>query len=128
MADVWVGLNRFWNSFGWAAYDEQTYFDEDDLPSFPHITYEAGDGAWEHETFLTAHLWDKSPDWKTLKQKAAEIKEYIGLGGVKVNVDGGQLWIKIPVGMTFSQPIDSGSENENIKRILINMTVEYLTV
>jgi hypothetical protein len=47
---------------------------------------------------------------------------------LKVNVDGGQLWIKIPVGMTFSQPIDSGSDNENIKRILINMTVEYLTV
>ena len=128
MADVWVGLNRFWNSFGWAAYDEQTYFDENDLPAFPHITYEAGDGAWEHETFLTAHLWDKSQDWERLKKKAAEIKAYVGFGGVKVNVDGGQLWFKVSESMTFSQPIESGSDNENIKRILINMTVEYLTV
>ncbi len=128
MADVWVGLNRFWNSFGWPAYDEQTYFDEDDQPTYPHITYESGDGDFGHETFLVAHLWDKSTDWERLKKKAAQIKAYVKDGGVKVNVEGGQLWFKLSDTMTFAQPIASGSDNENIKRILINMTVEYLTV
>ena len=128
MADTWVGLNTFWNSFGWSAYDEQTFFDEGDLPAYPHITYEAGDGTFGHETFLVAHLWDKSADWQRLKQKATEIKNAVKDGGYKVNVDGGQLWFKASDAMTFAQPIASGSDYENIKRILINMTVEYLTV
>ncbi len=127
MADTWVGINRFWSSFEWAAYDEQTSFDEGDRPAYPHITYESGDGAFTHETFLTAHLWDRSGDWERLKKKAAEIKEFVK-DGHKVNVDGGQLWFKLPDTMTFAQPIGSGSNDEMIKRILINITVEYLTV
>ena len=47
---------------------------------------------------------------------------------MKVNVDGGQLWFKLSDAMTFAQPISSGAEDEGIKRMLINMTVEYLTV
>ena len=110
------------------AYDEQTVFAEGSMPAFPHITYEAGDGDFGHETFLVAHLWDRSSDWQLLKQKAAEIKAYVKDGGVKVNVDGGQLWFKLSDSMTFAQPIESGSDDPAVKRILINMTVEYLTV
>ena len=35
MSDTWTGLNQFWNSFGWAAYDEQTVFDKDDENNLP---------------------------------------------------------------------------------------------
>ena len=52
----------------------------------------------------------------------------VGAFDLKVNVDGGQLWFKLSDAMTFAQPISSGAEDEGIKRMLINMTVEYLTV
>lgn len=128
MADAWTALQSFWSSFGWAAYDEQTVFPDGAQPAFPHITYEAGDGDFGHETFLVAHLWDRSTDWQRLKQKAAEIKAYLKDGGVKINVEDGQLWFKLVDTMTFSQPIESGSDDPAVKRILINLTVEYLTV
>ena len=48
MSDTWTGLNQFWNSFGWSAYDEQTVFDEGNMPAYPHITYESGDGDFGH--------------------------------------------------------------------------------
>lgn len=128
MADTWVGINRFWASFGWPVYDDQTAFDKGTLSAYPHITYESGDGTFGHATFLTAHLWDRSPDWERLKKKAAEIKARLKDGGVKVNVDDGQLWIKAPEDMTLSQPIASGSDDEMVKRILVNVEVEFLTI
>ena len=128
MADIWVGLQRFWSSFGWSAYDEQTVFAEGSRPAYPHITYESGDGDSGHETFLVAHLWDRSTDWERIKKKANDIKEAVKDGGMKVDVEGGQLWFKLSDTMTFAQPIQSGSDDPAVKRILINMTVEYLTV
>ena len=131
--DNWQALQKFWGSFEWPAYDEQTAFPEGYVPAFPHITYESGDGDFGRVAFLVAQLWDKdagtySVNWSKIKQKATEIKDYIGQGGVKINVDGGQLWIKIPDSMSFAMPIGADPDDPTIKRILLNVEVEFLSV
>lgn len=131
--DNWQALQSFWGSFEWPAYDEQTAFPEGYMPAFPHITYESGDGDFGRVAFLVAHLWDKDADpysvnWAGIKQKASEIKDYIGQGGVKINVDGGQIWIKIPDSMSFAMPIGADPDDPTIKRILLNVEVEFLSV
>lgn len=131
--DNWQALQKFWGSFEWPAYDEQTAFPEGYMPAFPHITYESGDGDFGRVAFLVAHLWDKdagpySVNWAGIKKKVSEIKDYIGQGGVKINVDGGQIWIKIPDSMSFAMPIGADPDDPTIKRILLNVEVEFLSV
>lgn len=125
--DNFAALQSFWESFNVDAYDEETYFTSGDVPAFPHITYESVSGTWTSTKMLSAYLWDKSPSWVWLKQKAEEIKKAIGSGRV-VQVDDGALWLRIPELTPFAQSIPSESENDQIKRILLYVEVEFLTV
>lgn len=125
--DNFAALQEFWESFGVDAYDEQTYFTEGDSPAYPHITYESVSGTFASSKLLSAHLWDRSPGWKWLKQKAEEIKHEIG-GGITKRVDDGVVWFRIPETTPFAQIIPSGSEDDLIKRILLYVEIEFLTV
>lgn len=125
--DNWQAQQAFWSSFGWPAYDDQTTFTEGDEPAFPHITYESADGDFGAEMQLAAHLWVRSGSWAAIKQKAAEIKEALIDGGKKLDTDSGQIWLKIPDGVNFSRPFATGSSDELVKRIMINVSVEFLT-
>lgn len=120
-------LQTFWDGFGIDAYDEQTVFTEGTAPAYPHITYESFSGTWEARRTLSAHLWNRSTSWQWLKEKAEEIKNAIG-NGVLMPVDGGVIWLRIPEYTVFSQPIESGSEDDLVKRILLNIEAEFLTV
>jgi hypothetical protein len=125
--DNWQAQQAFWESFGWPAYDDQTTFTEDDLPAYPHITYESADGDFGAETQLAVHLWNRSASWATIKQKAAEIKEALVGGGVKLETDNGQIWLKVPSGVVFSRPFATGSSDELVQRIMINVSAEFLS-
>ena len=125
--DSWQALQAFWAGFEVPAYDEQTIFAEDDSPAYPHITYESFSGTWEARRTMSANLWNRSTSWKWLKEKAEEIKNTIG-NGITINVDDGIIWFCIPQYTPFAQVIASGSEDDLIKRILLNIEVEFLTV
>ena len=125
--DNWQAQHNFWSGFGWPAYDDQTTFTKDDLPAYPHITYESADGDFAAETQLAIHLWNRSGSWATIKQKAAEIKAALVGGGVKLNTDNGQIWLKVPDGVVFSRPFATGSSDELVQRIMINVSAEFLS-
>ena len=125
--DNWQAQHAFWSGFGWPAYDDQTTFIEGDQPAYPHITYESADGDFGAEAQLSIHLWNRSGSWAAIKQKAAEIKDALDGGGAKLNTDSGQIWLKIPEGVTFSRPFETGSSDELVQRIMINVSAEFLT-
>lgn len=125
--DSFAALQSFWQSFGVDAYDEQTYFTEGDLPAYPHITYESVSGTFTSNKLLSGYLWDRSPSWQWLKQKAESIRTAIGSGRV-MEVDEGAIWFRIPETTPFAQAIPSGSEDDQVKRMLLYVEVEFLTV
>lgn len=122
--DSWQALHAFWSGFDVPAYDEQTVFDERYSPAYPHITYESAAGTNGNTELLTASLWDMTASWSWLKQKAEEIKHAIGYGGLKMEVEGGGIWIKLPETSPFSRPMPSGEDN--ILRIQMNIEVDYI--
>lgn len=116
-------LHQFWSSFGLTAIDEQSAYDETiELPS-NYITYEVQTAGFENELLLSASLWYYSTTWTDITQKADEIADYIGYGGRVIAVDGGYIWIKL--GSPFAQRM--AVEQENYRRIILNITVDYLT-
>lgn len=126
--DKWQALDAFWNSFEIPAYDEQTEFTEGDMPGFPHITYQAMGGVMDQVMSLSASLWYKSTSWAEISQKTNEILEKIVNDIRPVPLDeGGYLWIHLSSISPFAQRIDSGSENENIKRMYLVIEAECLT-
>ena len=120
-------LQSFWDMFGVDAYDENTYFTEDEMPAYPHITYESFSGTWEASRTQPAHLWNRSESWAWLKEKAEEIRQTIG-NGIILHTDEGIIWFRIPQYSTFSQVIPSGSDDDLVKRILLTVEIEFLTV
>ena len=120
-------LQMFWESFSVNAYDEQTVFTEGQQPAFPHITYESFSGTWESYKTMSAHLWNRSESWAWIKEKAEEIKAAIG-NGQTIRVDNGLVWFRIPEFTPFAQVIASGSNDDLVKRILLTVEVEFLTI
>lgn len=123
--DKWQAQDAFWNSFGIPAYDEQTYFDEDTEPAYPHITYQSFGGVLEQSMSISANLWYKSSKWQEIKQKSDEILAEISTGKT-MQIDEGYLWFHLS-NTPFAQPMDSGSNNENIKRIYLTVQAECLS-
>ena len=126
--DKWQALNAFWNSFGIPAYDEQTEFTEGDMPGFPHITYQSMGGVMDQVLPLSASIWYKSTSWAGISKKTDEILKAIQ--NIKKPIplsDGGYLWIHLSNSTPFAQRIDSGSEDENIKRMYLVIEAACLT-
>lgn len=115
-------INSFWSSFGLTAYEENSAPTE---ASFPYLTYQLVVDSFDNEVSMTASLWDNSTSWAYLTVKSNEISQTIGRGGIFLDCDGGSIWIK--KGVPFIQNMSDPS-NTNIKRKLINITVEYLTI
>lgn len=122
MADIWQVQDAFWNSFGIPAYDDQTA--EPDI-GYPHITYESLDGVLGDERSLSINLWYRSSSWAEIKQKATEIRQSVQ-DMRPIPFDRGYLWIKLPTSGIFSQPFGSGSDDSEIKRMLLTVEAEAL--
>ena len=126
--DKWQTQDAFWNSFGIPAYDEQTFFTQGTVASYPHITYQSFGGRLGQEATLSASLWYKSDSWADVKKKADEIQKVIAENEPMVmKMEGGYLWVKIPEFTPFAQPLGSGDDDEKIKRIVLTVEAECLS-
>lgn len=121
-------LHAFWNSFGMPAFDENTVPDEADRiklykSAFPYITYEMSSDSLGGVLAQSASLWYRSSSWADITAKEQTIADAISRGGRMITYDGGSLWLQrgTPWAQRMSDPSD-----ENIRRIVMNVTVEFL--
>jgi hypothetical protein len=91
--------------------------------ALPYLTYNVSMAYFDEPVMMSASLWYRGLSWVDITQKAMEIAAYIGLGGRIIPFDGGKLWIKR--GTPFAQRMSD--ENEQIRRIYLNVEVEYFT-
>lgn len=115
-------LNQFWNSFGWKAYDENTVPDDAVLP---RITYNIVTDNLEHPVMMYASLWERSSSWENITKKSEEIGDAIvKLYPPALKIDNGRIYIT--KGTPFAQRMGDSSNNM-IRRIYLNIEVEYFT-
>lgn len=120
-------FSDFWNSFGVAAFHEasvpdEVQFEEMGISPYPRITYSLQTNDFGIPTSLTASVWDRSTSWKSTSELRDQIINRIKEGGIKIN--DGKIWIK--TGAPRSSPMSD--PDDTIKRIVINIEVEYLEV
>ena len=111
-------LHSFWSSFGLTAYDENSVPDDATLP---YLTYSLSYDTFDNQVSMVANLWYQSTSWKAITNKMHEISEGITQGGKVLTTDNGYIWIKR--GSPFGQRM--GDAENNIKRMLINVSAEY---
>ena len=94
--------------------------------TFPYLTYELTTGAWgDGESNITVNMWFNTDSEAVPNAKAEELAAAIGYGGKMLKYTGGALWLKR--GSPWCQSL-SDTENKNIKRRYINITVEYISI
>lgn len=121
--DYAQALHEFWSGFGWSAYDATTVPSKSFTPQMPRITYEVAYDEFETDVYLSVSLWDYGYSWENISKKADEIYSYVGLGGRIIQYDDGYIWIRR--GHPFAQRM--ADEDDAVRRIVINVTVEYFT-
>lgn len=118
-----AALHSFFSGFGLTAYEENSVPDD---AAFPYITYSlTTDSFSDYSSALTISLWYRSTSWKAINAKCEEVSAAIGYGGQLVDCDGGRIWIKR--GQPFANSMGDTSDDQ-IKRKLINLSVDYLTL
>ena len=114
-------LNSFWSSFGLPAYDVNSVPTD---AAMPYITYETAVDSIESVLNLQGNIWYRQISWADASKKADEISEYLyGIWPVTKKIDGGRMFIT--KGTPFAQRM--GDDDDMIKRIVINIQVEFLT-
>ena len=115
-------LNQFWNSFGLPAFDEGTVAP---TAPMPRITYNVSTDNIDNVVNLSASLWYRSTSWKDITVKAKEIEKRLAEhGGEVIKLDNGYMYIY--PGTPFTQRMTD--PDSSIRRIYINVQVEFLTV
>ena len=116
-------LYQFLSSFGLNAYDENSVPTGDNSPQMPYITYDVSLDNLDNEVNISPSLWYRSTSWTEISAKADEIAQRLyRLAPIKI--DGGYIWIKR--GSPFAQRMND-PEDDMVRRIYINLTIEYLT-
>lgn len=137
--DVWQAQHDFWNSFGVPAYEEHNV-PEKDKNVFPRITYESATSVFGSLVSITASIWTRSTSWATADELANYIQSYILNQGRTIQNPYNHEYIAIPVckrlddgymriyigDTTFAQKMDD-PEDDQIKRIILNVTFEFMT-
>ena len=121
--DKFQALQFLWESFGLPAYDENTVPTVDSAPTLPYITYDAVTSNFGSTVALSGSLWYYGTSWSQITTKMLEIQSAIGRGGKMIPMDDGALWIR--QGNPFAQRMSD--PNDMIRRIYLNIEVEYLT-
>jgi hypothetical protein len=119
--DKWQAQHDFWNSFGVSAYDEHSVPED---AGFPRITYEAAMSTFENLVSITASIWTRTSSWATADTLANQIEQYIKAMGCP-EIEGGRYRVFIG-DTTFAQRMDD-PEDDQIKRILLNVNFEFMT-
>lgn len=115
-------LHAFWSGFGINAYHEDTVPDTAMKDSGGHyITYNSvAAGPFEPRP-LTANIWYRDPSWAAIDAKRQEIYDAIGLGGVLVPFNRGNIWI-VRNPQSFAQRLPD--DDDTIRRIYIQVMAE----
>lgn len=113
-------FQMYLTSLGWKAYEESTVPEDATLPRF---TYSFVDAEFGDPVSMAISAWDSSYSWATVTEMKDALYESIGLGGKVIPYDDGYIWVKR--GQPFSQRMPD--EDDKIRRIYINIEVEYLT-
>lgn len=117
--DKWQAITSFWSGFGLPAYDETIIPESAEMP---YITYESQTDSIGSQLLLTGSLFYRSTSWAEISQKADEIGKYIESMSC-IKIDDGAVFIT--KGSPFAQRMSD--EDTNVRRILINIQVEFLT-
>ena len=120
--EKWKAIQNFWSRFGLVAYDQYTV---DPKAIMPYITYSAAVADFDNTCALTASLWYRGIGWRDVSNKADEIADYIGEGGVLEPYNGGAMWVTM--GRTIFAQRLSDPDDDSIRRILINVNAEFLS-
>ena len=110
-------VHSFWSSFGLTAYDENSVPDNAQLP---YITYNLSYDAFENEVAMSGSVWFHSTSWTAITAVADSIYNELKHGGKVIKTNAGYIWIKR--GSPFYQRV---SEEDNVKRIYINISCQY---
>lgn len=121
MADKWQSIDQFWNGFGIPAYDETSVPDD---AVMPYITYSVSVGGIDDPVFISGSLWYKSTSWSDVSRKCNEISDYLDARWpLTAEIDSGRVYIT--KGSPFAQRMTD--PDDRIRRVYINLTVEFLT-
>lgn len=116
-----AAIYQFFSGFGIPAYAATSV---PDGAEFPYITYELYTGSfWEGEINLPASVWYKGESESAPNAKVNEISQAVGTGRI-LTCDNGGIWIRR--GDPWAQSMGD-TEDDKIKRRLLNFTVEYIT-
>lgn len=107
------------------AKDLSTYYEITDPTGtgLPYITYMVVEDELGNPVYPSASLWCYGTSWAAISQKAKEIAESITTGGKVYKLDAGRAWVQR--GHPFAQRM--GDDNDMIRRIVLNIQVEFLT-
>ena len=120
MSNKWQGLDRFWNSFGIPAYDQNTVPPDAQMP---YITYEAVTAGFEDVIPLAGHIWYYSTSWEDASAKADQIASAVS--PFRLVQLGNKEYLFIAKGTPFAQRVPD--ENDSVRRIYINLLAEYFS-
>lgn len=117
-------LQEFFEGFGMKAYPTTAVPNSQDL-TFPYLTYETprsyfGGG----EVNCTVNMWFYTSSEAAASAKADELSAVIGRGGLILHCDDGALWLRR--GSPWVQSL-SEAQNNNYKRRIFNLTIEFFT-
>ena len=118
----WQALDEFWNSFDVPAFEQSTVPEDETLRGDFYITYEAVTDSLDRAVPMSASIWKlNTTKWDEISRKAEQISD--ALVQVKtLPLDVGYLYITR--GTPFAQRMRD--ENDNVRRIYINIMAEYL--
>lgn len=115
-------IHNFWSGFGLPAYDENTVPDN---AQTPYITYGTATDSIDRAITLSASLWYRSSSWADIQKKADEIDKFIvSMRPPTIELNDGRLYVT--KGTPFAQRMGD-PDDTTIKRIYINLMVEFLT-
>lgn len=120
--------DEFWKSFGLRAFEENSVPTGKNKPPYPYITYQYSTSGFDNTVMLTASLWYRSTSWEPVLMMADDVAGVITDSGVnKVSEDGSQaIWVKR--GTPFMSRMPDEADDNMVKRMLINVEVEFLSI
>lgn len=113
-------LYQFFNGFGVPGYPDTAVPDDTVMP---YLSYSVQLGGWDDlPVLLTVKIWYHTESEAVPTQKAQEIMNAIGNGGVQLPCDGGCIWLTLgqPRCISFSHESD-----HTIKGRQLNIEAAY---
>lgn len=126
--------NAFWSGFGVLAFEENSVPDDDVIAQliesgvasskYPYITYQVLIDDLGSPLFPTASIYDKASSWERSDLLSNTIADYIK-DMKTIKLDSGRMFIT--KGSPFAQHFGDDEEDQTIKRIVLNLGVEFFT-